>query len=511
MESLTASAAVDCFDAFLKIDGISGESTDAKHKDWIELLSYSHGVSQPSTGSIGGGRSGARCDHSDFSIVKTLDKASPKLSLAACDGRHISEVRLELCKPAGDRETFMQYFLTDVIVTSALVQGDTAGDRPLEEISFDYEQIEWIYAEPPPENHPPVADADGPYVIDKGVDLVLDGTASFDPDTSAGDSIVAYRWDLDDDGMFDDATGAQPTIPWATVSVLMTHLADPSTGLPTNTIRLEVEDSLGLTSTDSTTVTIYDNRPFASFTANPNPAAYNQPIDFDASASSHGHPDHSIVSYEWDFDASDGVDLTNPDATGVNATHSYPLFGTYTVTLQVTDDNTPAKTDTATLVIDVNQGNHPPVADADGPYWVEIEQDLTLDGTTSFDPDDVAGDSIVSYEWDLKNDGTFEYSGPVVVVPWTDLETLQPEVQVPIRLRVTDTFGATGEAATHLVIGGASSVAAAADLVFEAWPSRMSESGRRGLLREADDSEVNSVVEDVIAFLHTALTRGIDT
>jgi type VI secretion system secreted protein Hcp len=38
-------------DAFLEIDGIKGESTDDKHKDWIEILSYSHGVSQSGAGS----------------------------------------------------------------------------------------------------------------------------------------------------------------------------------------------------------------------------------------------------------------------------------------------------------------------------------------------------------------------------------------------------------------------------------------------------------------------------
>ena len=29
------------FDAFIKLDGIPGESSDDKHKDWIEILSFS--------------------------------------------------------------------------------------------------------------------------------------------------------------------------------------------------------------------------------------------------------------------------------------------------------------------------------------------------------------------------------------------------------------------------------------------------------------------------------------
>ena len=37
------------FDAFLKIDGIPGESADAKHKDWIDVLSYGFGIQQPTS------------------------------------------------------------------------------------------------------------------------------------------------------------------------------------------------------------------------------------------------------------------------------------------------------------------------------------------------------------------------------------------------------------------------------------------------------------------------------
>ena len=46
------------FDAFLQIEGVPGESTDENHLDWIEILSYSHGVSQPGSGSVSSG--GAR-------------------------------------------------------------------------------------------------------------------------------------------------------------------------------------------------------------------------------------------------------------------------------------------------------------------------------------------------------------------------------------------------------------------------------------------------------------------
>lgn len=139
------------FDAFLKIETIPGESTDSKHANWIEVLSYSHGVSQLSSGSAssGGARSSSRCDHTDFSIVKTLDKASPLLNLSCCNGEHISKVNLHLSRATGDKQVYMKYEMEDVIVSSVRPGGSSKGgdSLPLEEVSFNYGKISWTYTE----------------------------------------------------------------------------------------------------------------------------------------------------------------------------------------------------------------------------------------------------------------------------------------------------------------------------------------------------------------------------
>jgi len=139
------------FDSFLKISTVPGESTDDKHKDWIEILSFSWGVSQTSTGSSssGGARSAERCNHQDFSINKTLDKASPKLFLSCCKGEHIPAVSLELCRATGDKTKYMEYKLTDVIISSVKPGGSAKSGEalPLEEVSFNYSKIELIYTE----------------------------------------------------------------------------------------------------------------------------------------------------------------------------------------------------------------------------------------------------------------------------------------------------------------------------------------------------------------------------
>jgi type VI secretion system secreted protein Hcp len=64
------------FDAFVKIDGIEGESTDDMHQGWIEIQSFgaSHSQSISNTASSAGGATAERADFHDFAFEKLLDK-----------------------------------------------------------------------------------------------------------------------------------------------------------------------------------------------------------------------------------------------------------------------------------------------------------------------------------------------------------------------------------------------------------------------------------------------------
>jgi len=139
------------FDAFLKIDTIPGECTDDKHKEWIEILSYSWGISQPGGGSrsTAGAASAQRCDHQDFSVVKVLDKATAKFFLACCKGEHLKSVKVFLHRATGDKQKYMAYEMSDVLVTSFRPGGSAHGGEtlPLEEVSFNYGKIELTYTE----------------------------------------------------------------------------------------------------------------------------------------------------------------------------------------------------------------------------------------------------------------------------------------------------------------------------------------------------------------------------
>ena len=139
------------FDAFLKIDGIPGESTDDKHKDWIEVLSYRFGMEQPSsaTASSAGGGTTERVDLHDVEIVKHLDKASPKLHELCCTGKHIKDVTLELCRAGGDKVKYMEVKLEQVIISESHSSGDSKANDgfPTEVVKFNFGKVKWTYTQ----------------------------------------------------------------------------------------------------------------------------------------------------------------------------------------------------------------------------------------------------------------------------------------------------------------------------------------------------------------------------
>src|SRR5260370_1116356 len=83
-------------DYFLKIDGIEGESQDAKHKNEIQLVSWSFGATNHGTAAAGLGMGAGKVQMGDFHFVMHANKASPKLFLACCNGDHIKKAVLTI-------------------------------------------------------------------------------------------------------------------------------------------------------------------------------------------------------------------------------------------------------------------------------------------------------------------------------------------------------------------------------------------------------------------------------
>lgn len=124
------------FDSFLKIDGIDGESSDVKHKGEIDVLSFAWNISR--------GRHG-KAKVADFSIVKHVDKATPQLFDAVCAGDHISEVTFTARKAGETPLEFLKIKLTDVLISSVTPAGNTANDRPMEQVALSFARSEITY------------------------------------------------------------------------------------------------------------------------------------------------------------------------------------------------------------------------------------------------------------------------------------------------------------------------------------------------------------------------------
>jgi type VI secretion system secreted protein Hcp len=130
-------------DYFLKVDGIPGESQDAKHKGEIQLESFSWGEAQPRQPPGGGG--GGRVQIEDFHFTTPTSIASPKLLLACASGAHVKAAVLTARKAGSERQEYLKYTFTDLLVST--YRTATAEDSvvPVDEVSFNFGRIDVEY------------------------------------------------------------------------------------------------------------------------------------------------------------------------------------------------------------------------------------------------------------------------------------------------------------------------------------------------------------------------------
>jgi type VI secretion system secreted protein Hcp len=129
---LLPAAAPAADDYFLKLDGIPGESVDARHADEIDVLSYSWGVTA---------RSSARPNFADFAFTKRVDRASPQLFTTAASGRTIPSARFTVRHVSAERQEYLTYCMTDVRVTGVATDGTPSSDRPTERVTLSFNRF----------------------------------------------------------------------------------------------------------------------------------------------------------------------------------------------------------------------------------------------------------------------------------------------------------------------------------------------------------------------------------
>jgi type VI secretion system secreted protein Hcp len=141
---------IDCSGAsmtvniFAKLGDIKGESIDSKHKDEIEVLSYSWGVTQTGHMGTGAGGGAGKATFQDLVIVHKFDKASPQLLQACATGQHLKEGTITFRKAGEGQQEFLIVKMNDVIITG-VVQNSPSSEVESETVSLEFARVDWEF------------------------------------------------------------------------------------------------------------------------------------------------------------------------------------------------------------------------------------------------------------------------------------------------------------------------------------------------------------------------------
>jgi type VI secretion system secreted protein Hcp len=137
-------------DVYLQIDGIKGESSDDKHKEWIECSSVHWGIVQPksATASTGGGHTAERAELADVTFTKHADLSSPILMQTCAAGKTIPKAKLEFMRADGNGERIKYFEIELENVLIGHIEPDLhPGDILAEHVGLKYSKIKWRYTQ----------------------------------------------------------------------------------------------------------------------------------------------------------------------------------------------------------------------------------------------------------------------------------------------------------------------------------------------------------------------------
>jgi len=131
-------------DYFLKLEGIQGESVDTKHKNEIQIMSWSWGASNASSVAATGGSGAGKVNLSDLTLLASFDKSTPKFFKSVCKGDHIPSGTLTATKGGADKP-YLKVDFKELFVTG--LQMSASSEIPSVSISFSYNEIKIDYSQ----------------------------------------------------------------------------------------------------------------------------------------------------------------------------------------------------------------------------------------------------------------------------------------------------------------------------------------------------------------------------
>jgi len=138
-------------DMFLKLDGIKGESKDAKHKDEIQIDSINWGLTNTGTGGFGGGSGAGKVDVHNITVSKVFDKASCDLMLACCNGKHIPQGLITVRKAGQNPLEYIKITLHDILISGVGHTGSAGSELVSETVTLNFSKFKVEYQEQKPD------------------------------------------------------------------------------------------------------------------------------------------------------------------------------------------------------------------------------------------------------------------------------------------------------------------------------------------------------------------------
>jgi type VI protein secretion system component Hcp len=129
---------------FLLLNGIAGDSIDARHPKWIDVQSLSWGASLPAViGGSSGGSGTGKASISELNVTTPLGSAGPIVFRTLATGQHVTTATLEGVS-LKENLRFLKVVLEDLLITSYATSAGVPG-RPQDSLSIFFAKITYSF------------------------------------------------------------------------------------------------------------------------------------------------------------------------------------------------------------------------------------------------------------------------------------------------------------------------------------------------------------------------------
>lgn len=137
-------------EVFAKVGDVVGDSTDARHVGWIDVLSFDWGVEVASGSSSGSGAGSGRPDPRDLVLTAATSSASPRLFLACATGRRFPQAEVHV-RRSGDRGVFLTLLITEVSIPKFELGASAGTSGPVDQFALAFRRFTMSYARQRPD------------------------------------------------------------------------------------------------------------------------------------------------------------------------------------------------------------------------------------------------------------------------------------------------------------------------------------------------------------------------